>query len=164
MSRSCSACLSPYRSGIDQRIRSGVALTDVSGWLLVKGSPISRQALGRHNSRHLALAVRQPGPRPASGDFLQMVRDSVAADVAAGVQTPSITHGLRAQQQLDERAHRDTDYDLMMKITLMMTGTISPEARARRIEHDPRYAEDERERLALEAEFRPLLGGSGQDG
>jgi hypothetical protein len=122
--RVCKACDSPNAKAIDQQLRSGATQTGVAAWTAQRGAPISRAAIQRHATAHLALAPRPPGPRPVSGDFLVTVRDSVHADDIAGTQRPTVGHGLAAQAQIDHRADKATDRDLQILWAQVLGGAI----------------------------------------
>jgi hypothetical protein len=145
MGRPCAACSSAHHTEIDRKIKSGVTNADVSRWLKEIGSPITPLAIGRHVRDHLQ--VTQPrGPRPTSDDFLESVRDAAAAGLADGSLAVTLKDGLQAQRQLDERAAKAKDQDLLVRISMVLTGNVPL----------PTYRLDP-EVEAIEAEFRPLL-------
>ena len=149
MPRTCASCSHPSVGEINRRIRAGSPLTDISRWLSESETPITAIALARHAKGHLGVPTKK-GRRPVSGDFLEAVRDSAHQGLEDGSLTVTLRDGLQAQKQIDERASRMADRDLMARIAMMMTGQIV-EGTAREV--DPDLAE-------LEAEFRPLLTAS----
>ena len=94
-----------------------------------------------------------PGRRPVSKDFLEAVRDAAHEDLESGALRPSLKEGIAAQKALDMRASRDQDRDLMLRISLALTGRV-------RIPIAP----PDPNREAIEGEFRELLAiGSGAE-
>lgn len=148
MPRNCTICDSPLRREVDRRLRTKATHEAIVLWLASQGLEIHRTAVGRHARHALPTVERRPGRQPSSDDFLTMLRDRVQADVEEGALNPSVTHGLQAQAQLDHRAERVADKELMRMIAMALTGQIPIEARV----IDPEVA-------ALEAEYRLLLPG-----
>lgn len=142
MATPCATCEHSQVREINHRIREDRPLTDISRWLGELGTPITRQALARHAKAHVG---KEPlrGKRPVSADFLESVRDKAHDGLESGELTVTLKDGLTAQKQLDARAARNADMDLMLRIAITLGG--------------------KRERLpapeveAIEAEFRPLL-------
>jgi hypothetical protein len=141
--RPCASC--DFGPELDRQLRAGVPLTVLSAWTAAQGSPITRQALGRHRRDHLGTLTR-PGRKPASEDFLEAVVDDAAARLSAGEIRASLRDGIAARKALDARDARGQDRDLMVKIAMVLTGnvplpthTIDPEVEA------------------IEAEYRALL-------
>jgi hypothetical protein len=126
-------------------MRSGVANIDVSRWLSEAGAPITPHALGRHARDHLAVTPAK-GRRPVSGDFLEAVRDAAHEGLASGELAVTLKDGIAAQAQLDARAAKAKDQDLLVRISMILTGNVPL----------PTYRLDP-EVEAIEAEFRPLL-------
>lgn len=144
----CATCDHPQVREINHRIADGRPLTDISRWLRELGTPITRQALARHAKDHRGVQP-QRGRRPVSGDFLELVRDTVHEGVAEGSIALTARDGLQAQRQLDERLARNADRDLMLKVALVLTGNV-PLIAAHVL--DP-------EREEIEAEYRQLAAG-----
>ncbi len=53
ISTRCGACKSPLRNDIDEKLRAGASVRELSKWLATKGEKISNSALDRHRSSHL---------------------------------------------------------------------------------------------------------------
>ena len=102
----------------------------------------SRNTLSKHFRQHIGAAPRTSGPRPVSGDFLTDVRDGAHQRLTDGELEPDLKIGIAAQKQLDLRAARATDRDLMLKVAMALTGTVTV--------LDPEVE-------AIEAEFRQYL-------
>jgi hypothetical protein len=116
----CKVCTAQHGRAADQKLRAGETATSVAAWLTAQGEPISRAAVSRHATSHLALAARPSGPRPVSGEFLTDVRDMVHQDMAAGVLRPSMRDGLTAQKLLDDRSEKFADRELMARIAQVL--------------------------------------------
>ena len=146
--RTCSLCESTHAREVARRIKAGEAYGTIALWLASVGFDIHRSNVGRH-ARHVLPAARKAGRKPPSTDFLTDVRDIVHVGVMDGEIPLTARDGLAAQKQIDERAARSADHELMMRWTLVLSGAAYPGQPARII--DP-------ENAAIEAEFRPLLG------
>lgn len=141
MAAYCSSCENPQVREINHRIREGRPLTDISRWLKEIGTPITRQALARHAKGHLGLEPKAARPG-VSGDFLVSVRDRAHERMENGELAVSLKDGIAAQKQLDHRAEKMADHDLMLKLALVLT------ARPKLVGPDVE---------AIEATYRPLL-------
>ena len=149
MARDCASCTAPgFGPELDRQLKAGVPLTLVSAWAAEQGLPISTRALARHRRDHLALVTR-PGRRPVAGRLLE----EIVAQGEEGLENRSLHVGLReaiaATKALDARASRNVDRDIMLRITMALTGQVA----------SPRPIDPELE--AFEAELRPLLGPGG---
>ncbi len=166
MARSCESCNSPNRRELDRRIRSGATLPDVQRWLASLDEPRSINALTRHRQHTLPEKVPS-GPRPKSRSFLEDVEAVAHDDLAAGVLRPSIRDAISARAELNRTTERSLDRDVLLQIAMAMTGQVAPQiAQATVIDPDEQEWRDRTEanRLALEAEFRPLSLGEGTPG
>ena len=144
MARPCASCSHPRHDEIDRKLKAGSSFVDVSRWLDTTEKGITPQSVAAHAKDHLAV-VPVRGRRPVSDDFLVDVRDAAAEGLASGDLAVSLKDGIAAQKALDARASRSVDRDIMLRITMALTGQV-PTIRV----IDP-------EREAQEAEFRPLL-------
>lgn len=122
--RYCASCDNPRLSEINHRIKEGRSLNDISRWLTTLGTPITRQALARHAKTHAEIVVAGPGRKPVSGSFLEKVVSAVEQDIDAGVQRPRIRDGIAAQAELNKQRSRDMDKDILIKISLAMSGSL----------------------------------------
>lgn len=145
MARPCSSCKSQHADEINRKIKSGTTFRDISRWLTEVGDPISGTSLSKHALEHVGFSPRAKGRKPPLGDFLETVRDKVHEDVVAGNLRLTVRDGLSAQAQLDARASRNHDRDLLARIAMALTGSI-PQLHVL----DPDVA-------AIEGEYRPLL-------
>lgn len=142
----CASCKNPQVREINRRIRADAPYEDISRWLASLGTPITRQALARHHRDHLGdVVARTDGRKPISGQFLETVRDLAHEGVVAGDIPVTLRDGLSAQKLLDDRAQRNVEKDLLLKISIALTGG----------SHLPRIVGPEVD--VLEGEFRPLL-------
>lgn len=142
----CATCEHPQVRQINQKLREGRHLTDISRWLDETDKPITRQALARHMRDHLGVTVPHGGNRPVSGDFLAAVVDRAHEGLADGSLAVTVKDGIAAQAHLDQRMSRNADRDLLSKIAMALTGAVPMQLTA----YSP-------EMEAIEAEFRPLL-------
>jgi len=157
MPRPCEGCRHPKADEIARRVKQGRTMEDISNWLKSlpdengKSLYLSTAALGRHRRHIEGSPAPVRGQRPYDGDFLALVRDRAAEAVAAGEAKVSVQHGLQAQAQLDARANRNADRDLMARIALALTGQTLPNA----IEGEYREVVDDE----TEEEFALLMSG-----
>jgi hypothetical protein len=143
----CESCQSPLAKAINQKIRARIPYTLISAWLSEEGSPITRVALSRHARAHIGSGVREPGPKPPSGDFLRTVVDRAHEGVVNGDLRVGVKDGIAAQAEINRQGERMRDQDLFIRIALALTGNVvGAEARVLDPEID-----------AIEATYRPLL-------
>lgn len=127
MARPCASCTSDHRAEIDKKLRSGATYDDVSRWLSsVHDTAITSRALARH-AGHAGVQKRPPGRPPAAKDFLEMVRDRAAENVASGEAKVTVQHGLQAQAQLDARAKQSDDKRLVLVLAQVIGGGYVPD-------------------------------------
>lgn len=140
----CASCDHPQVREINHRIREDRPLTDISRWLDELGTPVTRQALSRHAKSHLGVEPAR-GRRPASGRLLEAIVELGEDGLESGELGVTLKDAISARKALDARAARDVDRDILLKITLALTG------------HVPRVRIIDPEMEAVEAEYRPLL-------
>jgi len=146
LSTPCASCDHPQVREINHRIKEERPLTDISRWLDELGTPITRQALARHAKAHMGVAPSR-GRRPVSGDFLELVRDTVHEGVLAGELVPTIKDGIKAATEIERNKNRNVDRDIALTIAALLGGHL-PFGTVRVIDSEVE---------AIEAEFRPLL-------
>ena len=145
MPRLCESCRHPEAKEIDRKIRAGTTFEDVSRWLLQEhDTKLSAPSIGQHARKHLG-HINPKGRRPRSTDLLQAVVDDAAEQLAAGQIRASLKDGISAQKAIDQRAARNADRDLMLKLALTLSGA-----------QDIPYLADP-ETQEIEGEFRELL-------
>lgn len=149
MPANCASCDHPQVREINHRIRDGRPLTDISRWLDELGTPITRQALSRHAKSHIGVEPLK-GRRPASGDFLEIVRDTGHEGVASGEIGVTLKDAIRAQQLLDARVAKEKDRDWQLKLALVLSGRVPLPMLL-----DPAVE-------AIEGEYRPLLNSGAE--
>jgi hypothetical protein len=113
-----------------------------------EGGYVSRIALGNHLRQHVGV-VSRAGRRPVSDDLLEAVRDRAHERLAAGEVEPSLRDGIKAVEVIERNKARNVDRDIMLKITMALTGQLPPGV--------VRVIDPEVE--ILEAEYRVLLEG-----
>lgn len=143
----CATCDHPQVREINHRLREGLPLTDISRWLDEKGPPITRQALSRHAKGHLGVLVPHGGRRGATGRLLEYTVEMVEEALDNGSIVPTLKDGMKAIEIMDARAAKSKDQDLLVRISMILTGNIPVAALA-----DP-------EVQVIEGEFRQLLSG-----
>lgn len=147
MARPCSSCKHPKRDEIDRKLKGGTSFIDVERWLAATGQPtITSQSIASHAKEHLGVAS-VIGRRTMSADLAEAIRDVTHEMLASGELTPTLKDGLAASSLIDKRAARTQDRDLVLKISMALTGQL-PSSVVRVIDPDVE---------AIEAEFRPLL-------
>lgn len=153
----CKICLSEHGRAVDQKLRAGESATSIAAWLSAQGEAVSRVAVGRHSTAHLALAPRAPGPAPMTGNFLQNVVGLTEQRMASGELQPSMRDGLTAQKLLDDRSEKFADRELTLRLAQVLGGATPPEL----IEGNYREVPDWEK--AIDAEIALLTAGATVD-
>jgi hypothetical protein len=140
--RHCATCGSPHRKEVDRRLKSGETMVAIVRWLKEVGDPIGRNALARPHRDHLGLPRRASGPKPISSDLLVAIRDRTHEDLESGLLSPTLRDGISAVVQLDHRAEKAADADLMLMLAQLLGGGVVP---FRAIEGEYRVVDEEAE-------------------